>query len=121
MQMMYETIYRALREAGLEDTYESQDYLNFFCHRIRETIDVDVTQNKSPDSASTPCYLDISRAYDIVGFADVLGDDAAAPCLLPCRLGLVGNLGGLPLCGNHQWMVHVWVRGCGRGLPFLSP
>ncbi|PKU84816.1 Phospholipase D beta 1 [Dendrobium catenatum] len=54
MQMMYEIIYRALREAGLEDTYEPQDYLNFFCLHICETVDVDNTQNESPDSTSTP-------------------------------------------------------------------
>ncbi|KAL5552171.1 hypothetical protein UlMin_002347 [Ulmus minor] len=31
MQMMYQMIYVALREAGLENQYEPQDYLNFFC------------------------------------------------------------------------------------------
>ncbi|XP_078169462.1 phospholipase D gamma 1-like [Carex rostrata] len=39
MQMMYETIYRALKEAGLEDKYEPQDYLNFFCLGNRESPD----------------------------------------------------------------------------------
>lgn len=36
MQMMYETIYKALVEVGLENTYEPQDYLNFFCLGNRE-------------------------------------------------------------------------------------
>lgn len=36
MKMMYETIYRALKEAGLDDEYEPQDYLNFFCLGNRE-------------------------------------------------------------------------------------
>lgn len=54
MQMMYETIYRALREVGLEDTYEPQDYLNFFCLGNREAVYVDNTQNGSPTSANTP-------------------------------------------------------------------
>ncbi|GAA0147122.1 phospholipase [Lithospermum erythrorhizon] len=31
MQMMYNIIYKALVEEGLEKTYEPQDYLNFFC------------------------------------------------------------------------------------------
>ncbi|KAF3336188.1 phospholipase D gamma 1-like protein [Carex littledalei] len=39
MQMMYDTIYRALKEAGLEDKYEPQDYLNFFCLGNRESPD----------------------------------------------------------------------------------
>ncbi|CAA2980003.1 phospholipase D beta 1-like [Olea europaea subsp. europaea] len=36
MQMMYETIYKALEEVGLENVYEPQDYLNFFCLGNRE-------------------------------------------------------------------------------------
>ncbi|KAI3812976.1 hypothetical protein L1987_17689 [Smallanthus sonchifolius] len=37
MQMMYEVIYKALQEAGLENKYEPQDYLNFFCLGARES------------------------------------------------------------------------------------
>nr|ADM21349.1 phospholipase D [Chorispora bungeana] len=37
MQMMYGTIYNALVEAGLEDKYCPQDYLNFFCLGNRES------------------------------------------------------------------------------------
>lgn len=33
---MYEIIYRALVEVGLETTYEPQDFLNFFCLGNRE-------------------------------------------------------------------------------------
>ncbi|XP_073133070.1 phospholipase D beta 1-like [Henckelia pumila] len=36
MQMMYETIYKALQETGLDRDYEPQDYLNFFCLGNRE-------------------------------------------------------------------------------------
>lgn len=36
MQMMYETIYNALVESGLENEQEPQDYLNFFCLGSRE-------------------------------------------------------------------------------------
>ncbi|KAL2235254.1 phospholipase D beta 1 [Sesamum indicum] len=39
MQMMYETIYKALEEMGLEKEYEPQDYLNFFCLGNREAED----------------------------------------------------------------------------------
>nr|CAB3500354.1 unnamed protein product [Digitaria exilis] len=45
MQMMYETIYRALKEAGLDDVYEPQDYLNFFCLGNREVNDSTSTSN----------------------------------------------------------------------------
>lgn len=41
MQMMYETIYQALREVGLENKYEPQDYLIFFCLGNREVPDRD--------------------------------------------------------------------------------
>ncbi|XP_030931820.1 phospholipase D gamma 1-like isoform X2 [Quercus lobata] len=54
MQMMYETIYRALVEVGLEEAYSPQDYLNFFCLGNREAIDgYDTTVPESPP-ANTP-------------------------------------------------------------------
>ncbi|CAN8321362.1 unnamed protein product [Cochlearia groenlandica] len=37
MQMMYETIHKALVEVGIDDKYEPQDFLNFFCLGTRET------------------------------------------------------------------------------------
>ncbi|KAL6536501.1 Phospholipase D beta 1 [Orobanche gracilis] len=49
MQMMYETIYKALEEVGLEKEYEPSDYLNFFCLGNREA---EVTGSK-PDSGSS--------------------------------------------------------------------
>ncbi|XP_074279922.1 phospholipase D gamma 1-like isoform X2 [Silene latifolia] len=39
MQMMYETIFKALVEVGLEEAYTPQDYLNFFCLGNREGPD----------------------------------------------------------------------------------
>lgn len=33
---MYEMIYKALREVGLDNRYRPQDYLNFFCLGNRE-------------------------------------------------------------------------------------
>ncbi|XP_057775686.1 phospholipase D beta 1-like [Salvia miltiorrhiza] len=49
MQMMYETIYKALQEVGMENEYEPQDYLNFFCLGNREA---DVSGGK-PDTKSS--------------------------------------------------------------------
>lgn len=48
---MYETIYKALVEVGLENTYEPQDYLNFFCLGNREAFD---RENNSNVESSTP-------------------------------------------------------------------
>uniref|UniRef100_A0A803MQ27 Phospholipase D n=1 Tax=Chenopodium quinoa TaxID=63459 RepID=A0A803MQ27_CHEQI len=48
MQMMYETIYKALVEVGLEEAYTPLDYLNFFCLGNREAPD------GSPASAGGP-------------------------------------------------------------------
>lgn len=55
MQMMYETIYKALVEVGLENKYEPQDYLNFFCLGNREPSDgVDGSSAKKCNAANTP-------------------------------------------------------------------
>ncbi|WOL00121.1 hypothetical protein Cni_G08834 [Canna indica] len=51
MQMMYETIYTALKEVGLENTYEPQDYLNFFCLGNREGPDLNNASQISESSA----------------------------------------------------------------------
>lgn len=51
--MMYETIYKALVEVGLEDAYCPQDYLNFYCLGNREALDSnDFSENQAP--ANTP-------------------------------------------------------------------
>lgn len=39
MQMIYETIYKALVDVGLEEAESPQDYLNFFCLGSREDTD----------------------------------------------------------------------------------
>ncbi|XP_024993710.1 phospholipase D beta 1-like [Cynara cardunculus var. scolymus] len=68
MQMMYEVIYTALQETGLENEYEPQDYLNFFCLGTRETShDVAPTsKGKLPFSPNTPQALSItSRRFMI--------------------------------------------------------
>ncbi|XP_047329160.1 phospholipase D beta 1-like [Impatiens glandulifera] len=54
MQMMYDVIYKALQEVGLDNQYEPQDYLNFFCLGNRETRqfgdDSDVGKNVPKNS-----------------------------------------------------------------------
>lgn len=52
---MYETIYKALQEAGLENVYEPQDYLNFFCLGNRELPDDENILNAvNPTGQNTP-------------------------------------------------------------------
>jgi phospholipase D1/2 len=53
MQMMYEIIYMALKEVGLDDKYEPQDYLNFFCLGNREADNVP-SASSEPFSDSNP-------------------------------------------------------------------
>jgi hypothetical protein len=53
MQMMYEIIYKALKEVGLDGKYEPQDYLNFFCLGNREAEDTSCSSSGS-FSASNP-------------------------------------------------------------------
>ncbi|KAF8380354.1 hypothetical protein HHK36_027839 [Tetracentron sinense] len=58
MQMMYEMIYKALEEVGLENTYVPQDYLNFFCLGNREALDRnDNSHIGSPTAANSPQAL----------------------------------------------------------------
>ncbi|CAI0414134.1 unnamed protein product [Linum tenue] len=58
MQMMYETIYKALVEVGLDTKYEPQDYLNFFCLGNREAADGIAPPSKSNGAAAnTPQAL----------------------------------------------------------------
>ncbi|KAL6981872.1 Phospholipase D beta 1 [Sarracenia purpurea var. burkii] len=57
MQMMYETIYKALVEVGLEDAFTPQDYLNFFCLGNREAADDDNSSVESSTPANTPQVL----------------------------------------------------------------
>lgn len=50
---MYEIIYGALKEVGLDGKYEPQDYLNFFCLGNREAEETPGTSS-GPFSASNP-------------------------------------------------------------------
>ncbi|KAK1653609.1 hypothetical protein QYE76_071414 [Lolium multiflorum] len=52
MQMMYEIIYRALKEMGLDGKYEPQDYLNFFCLGNREAEETPSTSSGSFSSSN---------------------------------------------------------------------
>ncbi|CAM8888866.1 unnamed protein product [Rhodiola kirilowii] len=58
MQMMYETIFKALVEMGLEDAFVPQDYLNFFCLGNREASDSSGNSIPgSPGAANAPQAL----------------------------------------------------------------
>lgn len=57
MQMMYGMIYKALKEAGLENKYEPQDYLNFFCLGNREVSDGDSPSVVTQSAPNTPQVL----------------------------------------------------------------
>ncbi|KAF6134214.1 hypothetical protein GIB67_010013 [Kingdonia uniflora] len=55
MQMMYETIYKALEEVGLENTYVPKNYLNFFCLENCEASDgTELSFEGSPIASNTP-------------------------------------------------------------------
>ncbi|KAL2932079.1 Phospholipase D beta 1, partial [Bienertia sinuspersici] len=56
-QLMYQIIYKALEEKGMENTYEPQDYLNFFCLGNHELPDRDSNDNVSSGSVNTPQTL----------------------------------------------------------------
>lgn len=65
MQMMYETIYKALVEVGLEDAFSPQDYLNFFCLGNREAVDGN-SFTGPPAPANSPQALSLkSRRFMI--------------------------------------------------------
>ncbi|KAK8584135.1 hypothetical protein V6N12_068384 [Hibiscus sabdariffa] len=58
MQMMYDIIYKALVETGLENRYEPQDFLNFFCLGNREVVDGGNSSNaRDPTASNTPQAL----------------------------------------------------------------
>ncbi|CAO2835004.1 unnamed protein product [Amaranthus hypochondriacus] len=57
MQMMYETIYKALVEVGLEEAYTPQDYLNFFCLGNREGPDGSFDAAGGPHPPNSPQAL----------------------------------------------------------------
>ncbi|GJN30105.1 hypothetical protein PR202_gb18384 [Eleusine coracana subsp. coracana] len=56
MQMMYEIIYKALEEVGLDDKYEPQDYLNFFCLGNREAEDTPSASGESFSSSNPQIF-----------------------------------------------------------------
>lgn len=75
MQMMYEIIYKALKEVGLEDQYEPQDYLNFFCLGNREAPDLSNPSSGGPAAVNAPnviiiylIHLNQTRVYMLTYF-----------------------------------------------------
>nr|XP_043620676.1 phospholipase D beta 1-like [Erigeron canadensis] len=66
MQMMYQTIYNALVEVGLEEAFSPQDYLNFFCLGNREAIDPnDGSPNHGPDGSTPQGFARKNRRFMI--------------------------------------------------------
>lgn len=79
MQMMYETIYKALEEVGLEGSFSAQDYLNFFCLGNREASGPDDNLgDESPSTGNTPQVpfdsLTFSRISNLLSFICKLQD-----------------------------------------------
>lgn len=72
MQMMYETIYKALVETGMDTTYEPQDFLNFFCLGKREVSDeISAGNSDTALNGNTPqvyIYLIFSASTLLVYF-----------------------------------------------------
>lgn len=61
MQMMYEMIYKALKEVRLENKYEPQDYLNFFCLGNREAANrEDSLDTRNSAAEKTPQVFPLS-------------------------------------------------------------
>ncbi|KAG4173802.1 hypothetical protein ERO13_A11G084000v2 [Gossypium hirsutum] len=52
--MMYETVYRALVEAGLDSTFVPEDFLNFYCLGNRELDGYQPPADGSPRAANSP-------------------------------------------------------------------
>ncbi|CAA6656283.1 unnamed protein product [Spirodela intermedia] len=72
MQMMYETIYQALVEAGLENRYSPQDYLNFFCLGNREAADGNDTDSlSSPNAPNVIISLPSTPLFSLLIFASI--------------------------------------------------
>ncbi|XP_058222372.1 phospholipase D gamma 1-like [Rhododendron vialii] len=63
MQMMYETIYKALVEVGLEDAFTPQDYLNFYCLGNREVVGDEMSASSAESSAPANSPQALSRKY----------------------------------------------------------
>ncbi|XP_028801164.1 phospholipase D beta 1-like [Neltuma alba] len=68
MQMMYETIYKALVEAGLEEAFSPEDYLNFFClgnREVNDTYGSDAMPGNPPPANSPQALSQSSRRFMI--------------------------------------------------------
>ncbi|XP_018472859.2 phospholipase D gamma 1 [Raphanus sativus] len=75
MQMMYQTIYKALVEAELDEQYEPQDYLNFFCLGTRELADGNVNNNTKEEDAPQVEALKSRRFMIYVHSKGMIVDD----------------------------------------------
>ncbi|KAE8657708.1 Phospholipase D gamma 2 [Hibiscus syriacus] len=80
MQMMYETIHRALVEAGLENAFAPQDFLNFFCHGNRE---INEFQSIVPynTSAATPQVIHTMSLLPLFWYCNVIQHQNPCFCI----------------------------------------
>lgn len=85
MQMMYETIYKALVEVGLEDAFSPQDYLNFYCLGNREEFSEDDPSTAGSPGAGTP---QVSFFYLLrsCSFYDTILFCCFSTLFIPCNL-----------------------------------
>ena len=65
--MMYETIYKALLDVGLEEAESPQDYLNFFCLGNRENTTpnpkTDLPNDNTPEVGYKPSNSNSINQY----------------------------------------------------------
>lgn len=72
MQMMYETIYKALVEVGLEGSYEPQDFLNFFCLGNREAQGSAQGNSHAANTPQVHLLLSFLLSFDILSCFQLL-------------------------------------------------
>ncbi|XP_074317754.1 phospholipase D beta 1-like isoform X2 [Silene latifolia] len=65
MQMMYGIIYKALEETGMENTYEPQDFLNFFCLGNGEASDENGTRNTASSTNENTPQVPLTSTSDL--------------------------------------------------------
>lgn len=68
MEMMYDTVYKALKEAGLDHEYEPQDYLNFFCLGNREAPDEEESSSAKTPPVCVKLSLSFALGFQVCNF-----------------------------------------------------
>ncbi|TYG93258.1 hypothetical protein ES288_A11G096100v1 [Gossypium darwinii] len=110
--MMYETVYRALVEAGLDSTFVPEDFLNFYCLGNRELDGYQPPADGSPRAANSPEVIYTksqkpflfgnSTSWAISWYSKILKPDPKALPKLP-RLALSQK--------SRRFMIYVHSKG----------